>query len=175
MRTDPAEADPVPPAADPGEWLTRLIFASRWLLAPAYFGLVAALAAVSIRWVLALAQAAAHVADMPLPALVVQVLRLIDLSLLGNLVVTVMIGGWENFIAPLPSRPGRGRPDWLEHLDFEALKLKVIGSLAAITGIDLLETFLDIHAAPKADVLWEVVIFLAFPVAALLMGLGRRH
>lgn len=157
-----------------GQGCEQIIFAGRWLLAPIYFGLLLALLLVVVKFVLALATAFPALAGMSVRDLLLVILKLLDLALIGNLLVMVMLGGWENFIAPVLVDSRTLRPEWLEHLDFNALKMKLIGSIIAIAGIDLLDTFFNIDRVPPDIRLWDVAIFLAFAVSGVLMALMDR-
>ncbi|MBV9735954.1 MAG: YqhA family protein [Acidisphaera sp.] len=157
----------------------RVLFAGRWVLAPIHVGLFAALCLVAAKFAVALVQAVAGLPGMATAGLIVAVLKLVDLALVADLMLMVMIGGWENFVAPIIPAAGGARLPWLEHLDFNAMKIKVVGAMTVISGIDLLDTVLEIHAVPKQDVLWQAAIFLIFGIAGVLLGwtdrLGGRH
>ena len=96
--------------------------------------------------------------------LIMLVLSLIDLSLVGNLVVVVVLSGYENFVSRL-NLDGEDRPVWLGKIDFAGLKLKLLGSIVAIASIDLLKIFLDIQDVPPEQVCcgWDCISVLWSP------------
>jgi uncharacterized protein (TIGR00645 family) len=108
---------------------------------------------------------------------VVAILGLVDLSLVGNMVLIVVLAGWQGFVSPLLEGD---RPSWLV-LDFSSVKLKVIGSLATIAAVDMLETFLHIGSVAVAGVAWQLAILLGFGLLGVLLALmdrlnhGSRH
>jgi uncharacterized protein (TIGR00645 family) len=101
------------------------------------------------------------------------VLNLIDLTLVGNLVLMMIFAGWENFVGRI-SGDGEPRPDWMAGLDFSALKLKLIASIAAITSIHMLETSLDLRGAPLDGVIVELVVLIGFAATGVLLALMDR-
>jgi uncharacterized protein (TIGR00645 family) len=154
-------------------FIERLLFASRWLLAPLYIGLSLALIALGLKFF----QEAFHVVTMVFTAteaeLVLTVLAMIDLSLVGSLIVMVMFSGYENFVSRIDAE-GAESLGWLGKLDAGTLKLKVAMSIVAISSIHLLRVFMD---APKTDndkIFWYVVLHLTFVVSAVLLGVLDR-
>lgn len=165
--------------------LERGLFASRWLMAPFYVGLIAALVALMVVFF----QELAH--DLPLlwtldpvtnayalspDDVIMLALSLIDLSLAGNLVLIVIFSGYENFISKLDVGDHKDRPDWMGTVDFSGLKLKLVASIVAISGIALLKAFLDIGAAEEMtptmerQLLWQVVVHITFVVSGVLLA-----
>lgn len=165
------ESEPRPPASL-AAFCGRVLFASRWVLAPIHVGLFAGLCLVAAKFVLALIQAVNGLAGMTTADLIVAVLKLVDLALVADLMLMVMIGGWENFVAPIAPVPGR--LPWLEHLDFNGMKIKVVGAMTVISGIDLLDTALDIHTVATQSLIWEAAIFLIFGITGVLLAWTDR-
>lgn len=161
------------------------LFASRWLMAPFYVGLVIALGALMVvffqelifdlpaLWTL---DAEGHFA-MRADDAILLALSLIDLSLAGNLVVIVTFAGYENFVSKIETANHEDRPDWMGTIDFSDLKIKLIASIVAISGIALLKAFLelgdklDFNAQEQSRLMWQVIVHLTFVVSGVLLAL----
>jgi uncharacterized protein (TIGR00645 family) len=151
--------------------LERLIFASRWLMAPFYLGLVLALAMLLVKFAQELAHYLPGVLAMKDSEVILAVLTLIDLTLAGSLVLMVIFSGYENFVSKIETDDHADRPEWMGTLDFSGLKLKLIASIVAISGIHLLKSFMNVQSANKDDLFWLVVIHMVFVVSGLLLAL----
>lgn len=150
--------------------LERTIFASRWLMAPFYLGLILSLALLMVKFIHSLFEILPKVLVMKDADIILAVLSLIDLSLAGNLLIIVIFSGYENFVSKIDIGDHEDRPDWMGKVDFGGLKLKLIASIVAISGIHLLKTFMDIQKYSKEDVYWLVVLHLAFVVSGVLLA-----
>jgi uncharacterized protein (TIGR00645 family) len=147
----------------------RFLFASRWLLAPLYIGMVLALIAIGIKFFQELWHLISHVAADSADDLVLGVLALLDLALLANLVIIVIFAGYENFVSKITvARDAEDRPTWMGHIDFSGLKMKLIGSIVAISAIGLLQDFTEIGNFTAEDQFWRIMLHLTF----LLSGVG---
>ena len=134
--------------------LERGIFASRWLLAPMYVGLIVGLALVLVMFFVELGHMIADfdVRTTVAEDLTVAVLTLIDIALLGNLILIVIFAGYENFVSKMKSaEDAEDRPSWMGHVDFSGLKMKLIGSLVAISVILLLKDFVMAGKKPGTE------------------------
>lgn len=151
--------------------LEQLIFASRWLMAPFYVGLVLTLAMLLVKFAQELLHYLPGVLAMKESEVILATLSLIDLTLAGSLVLMVIFSGYENFVSKIETDEHADRPAWMGTLDFSGLKLKLIASIVAISGIHLLKSFMNIQAASKEDLLWLVVIHMAFVISGLLLAL----
>jgi uncharacterized protein (TIGR00645 family) len=147
--------------------LAALLYGSRWIMAPCYLGLIAALVSILVEFFRELLHAAAGFADMTSAAVILAVLKLIDLLLVGNLVLIMIFAGVETLVTRAADA---GRPEWMGKVDFSGLKLKVVASIVAIAAVQLLETFMDVAAATPQTVLWQVIILVAFVVAGVLLA-----
>jgi uncharacterized protein (TIGR00645 family) len=147
----------------------RAMFASRWLLAPIYVGLIGALLIL----LLEAGKVLYHLAEAGLGLehddAVVAILELIDLSLLANLVLMVMFAGYESFVSRIHTGEDRERLDWMGSLGLGDLKIKLITSLVAISAIRLLEVLMDVENAPDHVLIWTVAVVLTFVVSGLLL------
>ncbi len=153
------------------------LFAARWLMAPMYLGLVVSLGMLVIIFVRELAYYAPQVLSMAADQGILAVLTLIDLSLAANLLLIVLFSGYENFVSKLDIDDGADRPSWMGKVDFSGLKMKLIASIVAISGIHLLKVFMalgkgDADHAPTAETLqWMVIIHLTFVTSGVLLAL----
>ena len=161
------------PAAE--RWLERGLFASRWLMAPFYVGLVIGLAALLAVFVQELVHEIPAVIQGGKPDdAVVMALSLIDLSLAANLLLIVIFSGYENFVSKIDVGAHLDRPEWMGTLDFTGLKMKLIASIVAISAVALLRSFMALAeegAEPDNMKLgWMVGLHLTFVVSGVLMG-----
>lgn len=159
----------------------RGLFASRWLMAPMYLGLIVSLAMLVVVFVRELIYYAPQVLTMTSEEAILVVLTLIDLSLAGNLLLIVLFSGYENFVSKLDIADNVDRPSWMGTVDFSGLKMKLIASIVAISGIHLLKAFMEIGESPAAgapaaaldepQLMWLVIIHLTFVASGVLLAL----
>jgi len=154
--------------------LEVILFSSRWLLAPFYLGMALALALILFVFVRELVIELAHVPNVDAEDGLLLALSLIDLSLTGNLLLIVMFSGYENFVSKIHiDHPDR--PDWMGTVDFSGIKLKLIASIVAISGIALLRAFLTLGETgspfDSRRIGWMVAIHLTFVVSGVLLAL----
>ena len=154
--------------------LERVLFASRWLLAPFYLGMILALAALLFVFMRELVGELFHIGTLDAEGGILLALSLIDLSLTGNLLLIVMFSGYENFVSKIETENHEERPSWMGTVDFSGLKLKLIASIVAISGIALLRSFLTLGdpqtAIDSQHVGWMVAIHLTFVVSGVLLA-----
>lgn len=142
------------------EWV---IYTSRWLMAPVYLGLIVALGILIITFFRELYIQAPQVLTMDETDIILLVLTLVDLSLAGNLVLIILFSGYENFVSKIEAaHKDRDRPEWMGTLDFSGLKIKLIASIVAISGIHLLKIFMNLSQYSEQQLYWYVVIHLTF-------------
>ena len=142
----------------------------RWIMAPVCLALMAVLLLLGHRFFQELVSAVPTVPAMGIDDLVMLVLTLIDLTLAANLLVIIVMSGYENFVSRLRVEGHEDGPQWLGHIDFGALKLKLIASIVAIAGIHLLKTFLAIHDTPREEVLLQPLVHLGFCFTGVLLA-----
>ena len=157
-------------------WFERGLFASRWLLAPIYLGLVAAVAILVVVFFKELIhQTPLVIQSDRADEAVMMALSLIDLSLAANLLMIVILSGYENFVSKIDTADSPDRPSWMGKLDFSGLKIKLIASIVAISAVALLRSFMALAepgAAPEPGKLaWLVGLHLTFVVSGVLMAL----
>jgi uncharacterized protein (TIGR00645 family) len=154
--------------------IERVLFASRWLLAPLYVGLSIGLLALGVKFF----QEAFHVVSEVLVVseadLILTVLSLIDIVLVGGLIIMVMLSGYENFVSRIDVEGSDKALSWLGKLDAGTLKLKVAASIVAISSIHLLRIFLNAQQIDNDKLLWYVILHLTFVASALLLGVLDR-
>ncbi|RAU22418.1 TIGR00645 family protein [Paramagnetospirillum kuznetsovii] len=156
--------------------LEKVIFASRWLLAPFYLGLIGAVIMLLIKFMQEFLHVLPHVLEMNENQTILMMLSFIDLSLAGNLLMIVIFSGYESFVSKIDTGDSEDRPDWLGKVDFSALKIKLIASIVAISGIHLLKAFMDLEKQSKEDLGWMVGIYMAFVVSGVLLAwMDRLH
>jgi uncharacterized protein (TIGR00645 family) len=142
------------------EWV---IYTSRWLMAPVYLGLIAALGILIITFFRELYLQAPQVLAMDETDIILLVLTLVDLSLAGNLVLIILFSGYENFVSKMEmAHQDRDRPEWMGTIDFSGLKIKLIASIVAISGIHLLKIFMNLANYSEQQLRWYVIIHLTF-------------
>ena len=145
-------------------------YASRWLLAPIYFGLSLALILLGIKFF----QEVIHFFPLILSSseadLVLVSLSLIDLSLVGGLLVMIMFSGYENFVSQIDLEEGTDKLNWLGKLDASSLKQKVAASIVAISSIHLLKKFMEAEGIENDKLMWFVIIHMTFVVSAIGMA-----
>ena len=155
--------------------LEKVIFNSRWILAPFYLGLVLGVFLLFIKFAQELWHLATHVVTASEADVIVGILALDDMSLVGSLLLMIIFSGYEIFISKIDTGDHKDRPDWMGKVDFSGLKLKVIGAIVAISAIDLLKSFMDIsltmNDADTNSLKWKVIIHMAFVVSGVLFAI----
>ncbi|NDP47344.1 MAG: TIGR00645 family protein [Sulfuriferula multivorans] len=154
--------------------LERFIFASRWLLAPFYVGLVGAIALLLFKFVKEFINLLPVVWSGEGSQVMVGVLTLVDVALVANLLLIIIFAGYENFVSKIDTGDNEDRPDWMGHVSFADLKIKVIGSIVAISGIELLKAFVDVDAYTTEQLAWKVGLHMAFVVSGVLFAVMDR-
>jgi uncharacterized protein (TIGR00645 family) len=152
------------------KYLEEGMFRSRWIMAPFYVGLVLTLAILLVKFAQELILFAPTVLQVSEAKVILGVLTLIDLVLAGNLLLMVIFAGYENFVSKIDTGNSEDRPDWMGKVDFSGLKLKLIGSIVAISGIHLLKAFMDLKVIDKENLMWLVIIHMAFVISGVLFA-----
>jgi len=153
----------------------KLLFASRWILAPIFLGLSLALLALGFKFFQEAWHVFSHLIEMGEQDLVLTVLAMIDIVLVGSLIVMVMFSGYENFVSTIDAK-GTDSLNWLGKLDAGTLKLKVAASIVAISSIHLLSIFMKVgdvkdgQGYTNDQIMWYVILHLTFVVSAVLLG-----
>lgn len=150
--------------------IERGLFASRWMMAPMYLGLALALLVLVWIFIMELVRFVMIVPVMTVNDAILGILALIDLSLAANLLLIVIFSGYENFVSRMDLADHKDRPDWQGEVDFSALKLKLVASIVAISGIHLLKVFMDVGQYDPEQIRWMVVIHLVFVISGILLA-----
>jgi uncharacterized protein (TIGR00645 family) len=168
--------------------LEAVLFGSRWLMAPFYLLMVAALCMLLVKFGQETWHIVTHTLSMTESDAVLAVLSLIDITLTGNLLLMVLFAGYENFVSKMDVNDHPDRPEWMGKVDFAGLKLKLIASIVAISGINLLKNFmaldgLQMTPGKEQQLFWMVVIHLVFIASGVMLAVmdkivavtGPRH
>lgn len=154
--------------------LESVLFNSRWILAPVYIGLVISLLMLLTAFVTEIIHTVPHLIGMKTEVVILTVLSLIDLSLALNLVLIVMFSGYENFVSRIDTGDSEDRPQWMGTLDFSGMKMKLIGSIVAISAISLLRAFMTLTSGDtpldEARLRWMVILHLTFIASGVLFA-----
>ena len=151
-------------------FLENAMYASRWLLAPVYFGLSLGLIALTIKFFQEIFHILPHIFSVSESDMILTLLSLVDMTLVGGLLVMVMFSGYENFVSQLDINEGKENLSWLGKMDATSLKNKVAASIVAISSIHLLRVFMDAKNVPDNKLMWYVIIHLTFVLSAFVMG-----
>ncbi len=154
--------------------LERFMFASRWLLAPFYVGLVLAIGLLLVKFAKEFYSLFQVLARGDSGNLMVGVLTLVDVVLVANLLLIIVFAGYENFVSKINTRGSEDRPEWMGHVGFSDLKIKLIGSIVAISGIELLKAFVNVDAYTNEQLAWKVGLHLTFVVSGVLFAVMDR-
>jgi uncharacterized protein (TIGR00645 family) len=162
--------------------LEKTIFASRWLQAPLYVGLIIAQAFYVYQFFIELWHLFGVLVHPPAggnapdtgTTIMLGVLGLIDVVMIANLLIMVIIGGYETFVSRLHLDDHADQPEWLNHVNAGVLKVKLATALVSISSIHLLKTFIEVRA-PNANiadhaVMWQVIIHAVFLISAIALA-----
>ena len=150
------------------------MFASRWLLAPFYVGLVGAIAILLFKFIKEFVMLLPQVATLDGGQIMVSVLTLVDVALVANLLLIIVFAGYENFVSKINTEDSEDRPEWMGHVTFSDLKIKLIGSIVAISGIELLKAFVNVESYTDKQLAWKVGLHLTFVLSGALFAFMDR-
>lgn len=150
------------------------IFSSRWLLAPFYLGLIVAMFLLMYSFLKELIEFVPMLPHAKPGLVITTVLALVDMVMVANLVLLIIFAGYENFISKIDTRGHEDRPDWMGFVTFSDLKIKLMGTIVAISGIDLLKTFINVKYYTDAEIGWRLTLHIAFVVSGVLFALMDR-
>jgi uncharacterized protein (TIGR00645 family) len=147
--------------------LSSILFGSRWLQLPLYLGLIVAQAVyVYLFWV-ELAHLVHETPHLTEEKIMLIVLGLIDVVMISNLLIMVIVGGYETFVSRLHLQGHPDEPEWLSHVNANVLKVKLATAIIGISSIHLLKTFIDAPNLDEKTLLWQVVIHMSFVISAI--------
>ena len=159
-------------------WIERALetcmFQSRWLMAPFYLGLILTLPLLLAAFARDFLHLAPKLMAPPPEEIILGVLTLIELSLVANLVIIIVFSGYENFVSKIDTGDSEDRPSWMGRLDFSGLKMKLIGSIVAISIISLLRAFMvasqEGGAIDTVRLRWLLLLHLSFLISGCLFA-----
>jgi len=151
--------------------MAQSIFLSRWLQAPLYLGLIVAQGVYVFLFMKELTHLVADANTFTENQIMLIVLGLIDVVMIANLLIMVIIGGYETFVSRLNLKEHPDQPQWLSHVNATTMKIKLAMALIGISSIHLLKTFINADQMTEATIYWQVVIHLTFIVSAIAMAI----
>ena len=156
-----------------------LLFASRWVMAPFYVGLVVSLLILLETFAGEIIRMFPRLLEVDETDIVVWILTLIDMSLTANLLIMVIFAGYENFVSKIDTGDHPDRPAWMGKVDFDGMKLKLVASIVAISAIHLLKAFMEIETVNHDNLRWLIIIHLVFVISGVLLAfmdrISERH
>jgi uncharacterized protein (TIGR00645 family) len=154
------------------EYVEKVLFGGRWLLAPLYVGLLLSLVPLIYRFFIEFVHLMQGIASLEMQAITLKILELLDVVLLGNLIIIVIFAGYENFVSKINvAADSVDRPHWMGRVDYSGLKIKLIGSLVAISVIELLKDFMMEGEYDDKTQLWRIIIHVTFVLSGVLFAL----
>ena len=154
--------------------LAALIFGSRWLQVPLYLGLIIAQCVYVVLFLKELWHLMSHATTFSEQQIMLLVLALIDVVMISNLLVMVIVGGYETFVSRLRLEGHPDQPEWLDHVNASVLKIKLAMAIIGISSIHLLRTFIEAGnlASGKSNytesgVMWQTIIHTVFILSAI--------
>lgn len=151
-----------------------IIFQSRWLLAPFFFGLIVAIAALLVKFIKELFNMVMLLFVGEGQSVILSILTLVDTALIASLLLIITFSGYENFVSKIAVGEHEDRPAWMGKVGFSDLKLKLIGAIVAISAVELLKAFINVHEFTNEQLAWKVGIHLTFVVSGVLFALTDR-
>jgi uncharacterized protein (TIGR00645 family) len=154
------------------EVVEKVLFGGRWLLAPLYVGLLLSLVPLIYRFFIEFLHLMEGIATLEMQAITLKILELLDVVLLGNLIIIVIFAGYENFVSKINVATNSvDRPHWMGRVDYSGLKIKLIGSLVAISVIELLKDFMMEGDYDDKRQMWRIAIHITFVLSGVLFAL----
>ena len=150
------------------------IFSSRWILAPFFVGLIFAIIVLLGGFVKELWHLLSHITSLTETEIILGILALVDMTLLANLLIIIIFSGYESFVSKIDVAEHEDRPGWMGKVGFSTLKVKLISSIVAISGIDLLRTYMQLDNDGAIDlevVKWKLLIHGVFVISGLLFAI----
>jgi uncharacterized protein (TIGR00645 family) len=151
-----------------------IIFSSRWIQAPIYGGLIIGAILYTYKFLVELVHLCATVGTISEEVLMLGILTLVDITMVMNLLIMVVIGGYATFVSRIQLEKHEDRPDWLEKINAGTLKVKLAGALVGISGIHLLKSFIDITKKDPEQVKWQIIIHIVFLFSTLTLAFTEK-
>ena len=152
----------------------QVIFWSRWLQAPLYLGLIIAQGVYVYHFMIELVHLVSIANKIGEAEIMLIVLGLIDVVMIANLLIMVIIGGYETFVSRLNLKEHPDQPEWLSHVNAATMKIKLSMALIGISSIHLLKTFINAENMTEVTIKWQVIIHVVFILSAIAMAYTDR-
>jgi uncharacterized protein (TIGR00645 family) len=146
------------------------IFASRWILAPFFLGLIIAMLVLLVKFGKELLSLLMGVLGLYEHDAILSILTLVDTALIAVLLLIIVFSGYENFVSKLSIGEHEDRPSWMGKVTFSDLKMKLIGAIVAISAVELLKAFLQSESLTGEQLFWKIAIHLTFVLSGLLFA-----
>ncbi|MCO5105992.1 MAG: TIGR00645 family protein [Burkholderiaceae bacterium] len=154
--------------------MESVLFRSRWLLAPFFFGLIVAIIALLVKFGKELLSLVTGLLGMNGSELIVSILTLVDSALIASLLLIIAFSGYENFVSRIGVGEHEDRPAWMGKVGFADLKIKVMGAIVAISAVELLKGFINVEEFTNQELAWKVGIHVTFVVSGVLFAITDR-
>lgn len=151
-------------------FVEQMIFASRWLLAPFFVGLIVAIGVLLAKFLKELASLVGNAWTTSDYDVVISILTLVDTALIAVLLLIIIFSGYESFVSKIGIGEHEDRPAWMGKVGFSDLKLKLIGAIVAISAVELLKAFLASQTYTATELAWKVGIHLTFVLSGVLFA-----
>ena len=158
---------PTQSVARRGRVLSTVLFGSRWLQVPLYLGLIIAQCVYVIHFMVELEHLVMGTFSLTEEKIMLIVLGLIDVVMISNLLIMVIVGGYETFVSRLNLQGHPDEPEWLSHVNANVLKVKLATAIIGISSIHLLKSFINAPNLDEKTLLWQTLIHLAFILSAV--------
>ena len=152
----------------------QMIFWSRWLQAPLYLGLIVAQGVYVYLFMVELTHLVTEAEKLGETGIMLMVLGLIDVVMIANLLIMVIIGGYETFVSRLNLKEHPDQPEWLSHVNAATMKIKLAMALIGISSVHLLKTFINAENMTEVTMKWQVIIHVVFILSAVAMAYTDR-
>lgn len=159
--------------------LGALLFASRWVQAPLYLGLIVAQLMYVFTFMRELWHLSSHITSLTEAEMMLVVLGLVDIVMVANLLIMVTIGGYETFVSKLSVTGHRDQPEWLSHVNANILKVKLAMAIVGISSVHLLKSFVEAKSyftdpalgdSAGEILMWQTIIHIAFILSAMALA-----
>lgn len=154
--------------------IEKIIFASRWVQAPLYVGLIVGGVLYAYKFLVEMIHLVSTINTITESALMLGVLTLVDITMVANLLIMVIIGGYSTFVSKMDIEHHEDRPEWLKKVDAGTLKVKLAGSLVGVSGIHLLQVFINIESRNLEYVKWQVIIHVVFLLSSIMLAYSEK-
>jgi len=150
--------------------IEKFIFASRWMQLPIYLGLVVGAIFYTYKFLIELIHLITEVNALSETVFMLGILTLVDVSMVINLLIIVIIGGYTTFVSKIVLSDHVDKPEWLDKINAGTLKVKLAVSLVGVSGIHLLKIFININNSPTDKILLQILIHFVFLISAVLLA-----